>query len=70
MISRGSAGGGLAMALLSHILHPRPGMSPVDLESPLLGAVLYSPFIRFSTKFNSCTPNQDSDTLTPFILKK
>jgi acetyl esterase/lipase len=42
-ISGDSAGGNMAMALLSHILHPHPDVPAVKLDEALGGALLYSP---------------------------
>ncbi|KAJ4293351.1 hypothetical protein N0V90_008633 [Kalmusia sp. IMI 367209] len=70
MLAGDSAGGGLALALLSHILHPKEGVPPVNLQEPLRGAILYSPFVSFSTDFGSYKRNEESDTLSAFILTK
>ncbi|KAL1593740.1 hypothetical protein SLS60_010472 [Paraconiothyrium brasiliense] len=64
-----SAGGGLALALLSHILHPKEGVPHVELQVPLAGAFLFSPWVSFSTEFASYR-NEESDTLSAFVLKK
>lgn len=70
MLAGDSAGGALALALLSHILHPKAGVSRVELQEPLRGALLFSPWVSFSTAFDSFKRNAESDTLSAFILKK
>lgn len=59
-----SAGGNLALALLSHILHPHPQIEEglrVQLSAPLAGAILTSPWIRFDTDYDSVKRNEGSD---------
>ncbi|KAF2448502.1 alpha/beta-hydrolase [Karstenula rhodostoma CBS 690.94] len=65
-----SAGGALVLALLSHILHPKAGVPRVELQVPLRGAMLFSPWVSFSTAFDSYTRNAESDTLSASFLKK
>ncbi|PSK60449.1 hypothetical protein B9Z65_599 [Elsinoe australis] len=50
IIGGDSAGGNLAVALLSHLLHPHSKVLPVNLSEPLAGALLISPWIEFSPK--------------------
>lgn len=70
MLAGDSAGGGLALALLSHVLHPKADIPRVELHGKLRGSVLISPWVSFSTDFESYTRNRESDTLSAFILKK
>lgn len=60
-----SAGGNLAMALLSHLAHPHWGVETVDLGKRMLrGTLLISPWVAFGTKDDSFTRNAKSDYLT------
>lgn len=59
-----SAGGNLALALLSHILHAQPTFEDdlsVKLSAPLAGAVLTSPWVKFPTDDDSVRRNAGSD---------
>jgi acetyl esterase/lipase len=67
-ISGDSAGGNLALALLSHMLHPHPDLEDklrIKLPSPLAGAILTSPWVKFPTDDSSVERNEGSD----FICK-
>ncbi|KAF1954255.1 alpha/beta-hydrolase [Byssothecium circinans] len=70
MITGDSAGGNLALALLSHILHPHPEVPKVSLSAPLRGVFLYSPWVSFSTKHPSYTHNATKDLLDASTLIK
>ena len=60
-----SAGGNLAVALLSHLAHPHWGVEAVDLGKRMLRGVLtISPWVAFGTKYDSFTRNAKSDYLT------
>jgi acetyl esterase/lipase len=69
IISGDSAGGNLALSLLSHIIHPHPDVSTIKLERPLGGALLYSPWTGFSTDFASYD-NVKFDMMSPLVLRK
>lgn len=68
-VSGDSAGGNLALALLSHLLHPHPEVPAVKLEEPLGGTLLYSPWAGFSTDYTSYN-NIKLDMLSPLALRK
>jgi acetyl esterase/lipase len=68
-ISGDSAGGNLAMALLSHILHPHPDVPALRLDEPLGGALLYSPWVGFSTEYPSFD-NYQLDVMSALVLRK
>jgi acetyl esterase/lipase len=68
-VSGDSAGGNLAMSLLSHLLHPHPHVPAVHLQEPLGGALLYSPWVSFSTDYPSFD-NLLLDVLPPLVLRK
>lgn len=60
-----SAGGNLALALISHLLHPHPEIaSKITLSEPLAGAVLISPWTKFDTDDDSVKRNRTSDMVT------
>jgi acetyl esterase/lipase len=69
IVSGDSAGGNLALALLSHVSHPHPDVSAVKLEEPLRGTVLYSPWVGFSTEFESFN-EVTLDIMSPLALRK
>ncbi|KAF2731966.1 alpha/beta-hydrolase [Polyplosphaeria fusca] len=63
LVGGDSAGGGLACSLLSHLLHPHPGVPEVKLSTPLLGVFLMSPWVSFATNQDSYRRNAQADTL-------
>jgi len=65
-----SAGGNLVMSLLSHILHPHPDVFRLQLDSPLGGVFLLSPWVGFRTDYPSFKSNARLDLLSPFALRK
>jgi len=57
-----SAGGNLLAGLLSHILHPHPGVQAIDLNSTAFRAALFlSPWVSFDTSHPSYARNAQSD---------
>lgn len=52
VIGGDSAGANLTLGLLSHIAHPHPEISPLELSSKFRGALLISPWVSF----NNSTP--------------
>lgn len=64
VIGGDSAGGNLALALASHILHPCPDVPPLKLESPLAGLLLISPWVSFESTSPSFEKNKDYDIFT------
>lgn len=65
-----SAGGGLSLSLLSHILHPHPDVPRIELSAPLAGALLYSPWVNFSTDHDSMARNAQLDMIPPIMLRR
>ncbi|EHK23133.1 uncharacterized protein TRIVIDRAFT_28223 [Trichoderma virens Gv29-8] len=67
-----SAGGNLALGVLSHlsVAHPSPAIPPLKLESKLRGVVLVSPWVSFDFKDASCTKNARKDLLSITTLKR
>lgn len=58
-----SAGGNLTAQVLSHLLRPHPEAKPVELEGPLAGAFLVSPWISAHTDTPSFDRNEGIDML-------
>lgn len=69
-LSGDSAGGGLTLSLLSHILHPRPDVTKIQLSEPLGGALLYSPWVSFHTNHDSFARNAQKDMIPPIMLRR
>jgi acetyl esterase/lipase len=70
IVAGDSAGGGLSLSLLSHLLHPHPEVQEIMLYEPLAGALLISPWVSFSTEDSSMTRNFYTDYLHPAMLRK
>ncbi|KAF8543825.1 Alpha/Beta hydrolase protein [Trichophaea hybrida] len=65
-----SAGGNATLSILSHILHPYPGITPVlPLSEPLASAVLISPWVTMATDSESIVKYQDIDYITAKLIK-
>jgi len=66
-----SAGANLALALLSHIIHPHPNeiIPKVRLAEPLDGAVLLAPWVTFATESKSFEKNKYKDLIHPTAIK-
>ncbi|KIW88042.1 uncharacterized protein Z519_11152 [Cladophialophora bantiana CBS 173.52] len=64
-----SAGGNLAAALISHLSHPHPSVSPISLSSNLGGALLISPWASFTQKRESWKKNFKRDALVPATVR-
>lgn len=64
MLAGDSAGGNLALGVLSHLSHPHPEISRLELKENLRGAVLISPWVSFDTSVDSMTQNERKDFLT------
>jgi acetyl esterase/lipase len=69
-LSGDSAGGNLALGLLTHVLHPHPAATVVKLKEPLAGVLVYSPWAGFSTRYKSYESNETLDMLAPVALRK
>jgi acetyl esterase/lipase len=69
LLSGDSAGANLVVAVPSHILHPHPEVLAVNLQQPLLGAMLYSPWVGFNTNYPSFD-NEPFDIVAPLSLRK
>lgn len=58
-----SAGGGLTLQLLSHLLHPVPDVPRLTLSAPLRGAYLMSPWVSLTSQTGSMLSNDSSDAI-------
>ena len=56
-----SAGGNLAIALLSHLTHPHPEIPALHLPTKLHAALLLSPWCSFNTHTPAYVTNAESD---------
>lgn len=68
-ISGDSAGGNLALGLLSHLLNPHADITAVQLQEPLGGVMLYSPWVSFRTDYSSYN-NESLDMMSPPALRR
>jgi acetyl esterase/lipase len=70
MIAGDSAGGGLALSLLSHLRRPHIDIQTITLHQPLRGVFLFSPWVSYDTGFDSFARNAFKDVLVPDMLHK
>jgi len=61
IIGGDSAGGQLALAIISVILHGFQGIEPLKLDEPLAGMLLISPWVSYQTDNPSWKENKDKD---------
>lgn len=47
--------------LLSHLLHPHPDATEIQLTEPLASAILISPWTKFPADYDSIKRNETSD---------
>lgn len=64
-----SAGGGIALAVLSQISHPSPDLPRVNLNGKLQAVVVMSPWISFNFDWPSFTSNEYKDCIPVTRLK-
>ncbi|RVX70379.1 hypothetical protein B0A52_05878 [Exophiala mesophila] len=67
IISGDSAGGNLALGVLSATRHSREGIPSLNLDTNLRGAALISPWVCLNSKSASVQQNQDKDIVTAAI---
>lgn len=65
-----SAGGNMALSILSHVLHPHPQVPALSLKQPFGGMLLFSPWTVFHTNYQSLETNKTLDMLTPLCLRR
>ena len=70
LIAGDSAGGNLALAVLSHLLHPHPSIEPIRLSEPLGATILISPWVKFDTNARSFSQNALKDVVSPAALHR
>lgn len=70
LIGGDSAGGNLALSLLSHLRHPHLDIPSVPLSVPLRGVFLFSPWVSFDTSHDSFARNAGKDFLVANMLRK
>ncbi|KAH8900503.1 alpha/beta-hydrolase [Thozetella sp. PMI_491] len=59
-----SAGAHLALGLLLHLKHPNPAVARLELDVPLSGAVLISPWVALLSSADSIKTNEREDILS------
>ena len=64
IIAGDSAGGNLALGILSATTHTHPTIPSLNLEDNLKGALLISPWTSFSSAAESYTTNAENDIVT------
>ncbi|KAJ7060457.1 Alpha/Beta hydrolase protein [Mycena amicta] len=67
-IAGDSAGGNLALQLLSHVLHPHPDVPRLTLSQPLRGVYLFSPWAIWSKSSPSWVENAGIDYLPASMM--
>lgn len=63
-----SAGGNLALAVLSTILHPMSGAVPLKVDGLFAGLLLISPWISMSTESESWVTNKGKDVISAITV--
>lgn len=63
VIGGDSAGGNLALSIVSVILHSFQGIQPLQINESLAGVLLISPWISYSIESRSWTENADKDAI-------
>ncbi|KUJ09700.1 alpha/beta-hydrolase [Mollisia scopiformis] len=69
-IAGDSAGAHLSLSLLSHIMHPLPGVTPIKLSEDLGGICPMSPFLSFDYNKESYDYNAERDYLSLSQVKE
>ncbi|KAK1145134.1 hypothetical protein N8T08_004567 [Aspergillus melleus] len=64
VIQGDSSGAHLVLSLLSHLAHPHPSVSALQLGESIAGALLLSPWIDFRTDSESFRRNKHKDVLS------
>ncbi|RMZ77458.1 hypothetical protein DV738_g4351, partial [Chaetothyriales sp. CBS 135597] len=64
-----SAGGNMALAVVSQALHPSPDLPKVTLDKPLKGLVLVAPWVRFVYHTASVAENKYKDIVTANVAE-
>jgi acetyl esterase/lipase len=64
-----SAGGNLALALLSHTSHPHAAVEPLRHDRDLRGTIILSPWVTFEQDSTSMRTNSQKDVVDAVALK-
>ncbi len=59
-----SAGGNLALGVMSHISHPHSEIGPLELSEPLSGLMVMAPWVTFKNDWGSSKDNAAKDCIT------
>ncbi|KIX06702.1 uncharacterized protein Z518_04678 [Rhinocladiella mackenziei CBS 650.93] len=70
LLAGDSAGGHLALGLLSHLAHPHPELPTTNATDPIAGTILISPWVTFVTNSPSMSKNLYKDCLDIGTLQK
>lgn len=65
-----SAGGNMCLAILSHINHPHPAITPLELAEPFAAVYTTAPWVSFDITKPSMKTNVEKDFVSPAALKK
>ena len=65
-----SAGGNLALSLISHLSRPRPSIAPLHLSAKLQAAFLISPWVSFNVHTPAFKKSAEKDFLNGRILAR
>ncbi|KAF3901361.1 hypothetical protein ABW21_db0205469 [Orbilia brochopaga] len=68
IIAGDSAGGCLAISVISHILHPHPAIEPLTLSAPLGAIIAISPWTCFDISHKSMQRPTGYDVVTPWSV--
>lgn len=69
LLAGDSAGANMVLAILSHLSHPAPDATPIQLDQPVKAAILCSPWVSFSIDWPSIKKNAHKDILwAPYEL--
>jgi acetyl esterase/lipase len=69
IIAGDSAGGNLALSLLSHVLHPQPSVPVLEISEPFKAVLLISPWVSFASDHPSFSYNSQKDVFDHTPLK-
>lgn len=69
ILAGNSAGGNLAIGVLSHISHPHPAIKPLGLSEPLKGLMAMAPWCTFKSDWQSSKENSGKDCITARCLQ-
>lgn len=65
-----SAGGNLAIGVISHISHPHAAIAPLEMKDSFRGLFVMSPWVTFRSDWPSSTTNANRDIFSLAILER